>query len=97
MADCRRFVCRFLASGSSIPEFSSRAPKDFLSYWGGVMIAPDGLTDLVGKAQAGNRGAQEELLGRIRSDLNRFAEQFGDSSLGAESIADLAQECALRF
>jgi RNA polymerase sigma factor (sigma-70 family) len=60
------------------------------------MIAPDGLTDLVRQAQAGDRSAVAELLHRIRPDINRFAERFVDSSLAADSASDLAQEASLR-
>ena len=60
------------------------------------MIAPEGLVELVRRAQAGEPSAEDELLNRIRPDLERFAQEFGDSSTAVESVSDLAQEAALR-
>jgi RNA polymerase sigma factor (sigma-70 family) len=36
-------------------------------------------------------------LERIQPDLDRFSRQFGNGSTTAESVADLAQDAALRF
>ncbi|HVC93781.1 MAG TPA: sigma-70 family RNA polymerase sigma factor [Pirellulales bacterium] len=61
------------------------------------MIAHDGLTELVRRAQTTDRKAVAELLARLRPDLDRLAERFGDVSTAAESASDLAQEAALRL
>lgn len=60
------------------------------------MIAPEGLTKLVRQAQSGDRQDVAELLERVRTDLERFAETYGDASAGAESASDLLQEASLR-
>ncbi|HVC92133.1 MAG TPA: sigma-70 family RNA polymerase sigma factor [Pirellulales bacterium] len=61
------------------------------------MIAHDGLSQLVRRAQSSDPAAVAELLARLRPDLARFAEHFGDVSTGDESASDLAQEAALRL
>lgn len=61
------------------------------------MIASEGLADLVRRAQAGDRCAEDELLSRVRPELQQFASRFGDSSTAAESAGDLVQDAALRF
>jgi RNA polymerase sigma-70 factor (ECF subfamily) len=61
------------------------------------MIAPDGLSELVRRAQTADRTAVAELLVRLQPDLDCFAKRFGDVSTGAERVSDLAQEAALRL
>lgn len=77
--------------------FLSGTAVDFLSYEVGAVIAPEGLSELVHRAQAGDRQAEDELLRRIQPALDRFARQFGDFSTGVESVHDLSQDASLRL
>jgi RNA polymerase sigma factor (sigma-70 family) len=61
------------------------------------MITPDGILNLVRRAQMGDRLAQTELLERIQPDLERFSRQFGVGTTAGESVSDLTQDAALRF
>ncbi len=61
------------------------------------MIAHDGLTELVRRAQTTDRTAVAELLARLQPDLDRLVERFGDVSTAYGSASDLAQEAALRL
>lgn len=61
------------------------------------MIAPEGLAQLVRRAQAGDRLAEAELLERVVPALGAFAERFGRSSSPEESTSDFVQEASLRF
>jgi RNA polymerase sigma factor (sigma-70 family) len=63
----------------------------------GMMITPDGLTNLVRQAQTGDRLAESELIKRIWPTLEHFAHEFGEFSSGSESVSDLVQEGVLRF
>lgn len=61
------------------------------------MIVPEGISILIRQAQSGDRQGAAELLERVRLDLERFAETYGDASTGAESASDLLQEASLRI
>ncbi len=61
------------------------------------MIPPDGICELVRRAQSGDRLAYADLLQRTGPDLEGFALRHGDLSSGVESVSDLTQQAALRF
>ncbi|MFN0054038.1 MAG: RNA polymerase sigma factor [Planctomycetales bacterium] len=60
------------------------------------MIPHEGLTQLIRKAQTGDRQRGAELLQRVLPTLERFAERYGDVSTAAESASDLLQEASWR-
>ena len=61
------------------------------------MIAPEGLTQLVQKAQAGDRRAEAKLLTRVGPAIEALSATFDRSSSAEESVSDLEQEVSLRF
>jgi DNA-directed RNA polymerase specialized sigma24 family protein len=61
------------------------------------MIAPEGLAQVVRRAQAGDRLAEVELLERVAPALQSFATMFDRPSTAEESASDLVQEASLRF
>jgi RNA polymerase sigma-70 factor, ECF subfamily len=60
------------------------------------MTGPDGIRDLISRAQAGDPDALERVLGVVRPWLERGARPFADPDRPDESTADLAQAAWLR-
>lgn len=56
----------------------------------------DGFRDLLTKAQTGDRGAAERLLGVIRDHLGKTALRYADVGQAVESTSDLVQEASVK-
>lgn len=56
----------------------------------------DGFRDLLTKAQIGDRGAEERLLGVIREHLGKTALRYADVGQAVESTSDLVQEASVK-
>lgn len=60
------------------------------------MIVPEGLSNLLRRARAGEEPARAELLNRLRSALERLAKLHVGPLTAGESVSDLTQEASLR-